>query len=186
MNKKLYCLFINFILIGSTSLNAAAYDQDVLNIFAKLLPRMILMSSQKDHLKDQIDICILHDSIDEQISRSFIENLNNSYPNGIKNYPLKLTNSSYSNIAACKNSPLIFMLDSSEENIEKALIYAYNHTAMSISYNPKYLDNGVNASLFLGRKVTPYINLYSARKNQIEFDNLLIRISKIHHNEDDK
>lgn len=186
MNKKFYFLFVNFIFISSTSLNAAVYDQDVLDILSKLTPRLILMSSQKNHLKDKIEICILHDAIDELISISFVDKLQNSYPNGIKNYPLKLRNITYSKIDECQNSQLIFMFDSGEQNIEKALKYAREHTAMSMSYNPKYLDNGANASLFLGRKVTPYLNVYTAQKNQIEFDNILVRISKIHLKEDVK
>ena len=71
---------MNFIFISSTSLNATVYDQDILDIFSKLTPRLILMSSQKNHLKDKIEICILHDAIDEPISISFMDKLHNSYP----------------------------------------------------------------------------------------------------------
>jgi hypothetical protein len=55
-----------------------------------------------------------------------------------------------------------------------------------MSYDPKYLEKGVNASLFLGRKVTPYVNMNALRKNGIELDNVLVRISKIYSNEDGK
>lgn len=55
-----------------------------------------------------------------------------------------------------------------------------------MAYDAKYLEQGVHASLFLGRKVTPYINLNGMRKNEIELDNTLVRISKIYSNEDVK
>lgn len=186
MNKKIYFLFVHFIFIYSTTLSAAIYDDDVLDIFSKILPRMILMSSQKHRVKDQIEICVLRDSVDETVATSFTRKMHDTYPNGIGNYPMKLTNSSYSNIDACQNSQMLFLLDTSAKNIEKALKYSGEHTSLTISYDSKYLENGVHASLFLGRKVTPYLNVNAARKNQIELDNLLIRISKIYLNEDEK
>lgn len=178
--------FLTVIFIYSTTINASVYDDDVLDIFSKVSPRLILMSSQKNRLKDNIQICVLRDSMDEPVAKSFIDKLKNSYPNGIKNYPLKLINSSYSNIEECQNSHLLFVLDTSEKNIEKVLKYSAEHRLLTMSYDAKYLENGVNASLFLGRKVTPYLNLTATRKNQIELDNLLIQISKIYPSKDEK
>jgi hypothetical protein len=179
-------ILICSIFISSTSLSAAVYDDDVLDIFSKIAPRLILMSTQKNQIKENIEICVLHDKIDEAVKTSFIERIQNSYPNGIKNHPIKLTDGDYANINLCKNSHLVFMLNTNEEHIHNALKYAAEHSSLSMSYDPKYLTYGVNASLFLGRKVTPYLNLDSTQKNQIEFDNLLIRISKIYLNESEQ
>jgi hypothetical protein len=162
------------------------YDDDTLTIFSKIIPRMILMSSQKELVKSTIQVCVTSDKIDEHTALSLIDKIQSSYPNGITNHPLQLINTSYATMEKCQNSQLIFLLDSNDQNIEKALKYAHNHAALTMSYDSKYLDNGVETSLFFGRKVTPYLNINALRKNGIEVDNLLIRISKIYLYEGEK
>ena len=162
------------------------YDDDTLTIFGKIIPRMVLMSSQKERVKENIEICIASDKIDERTALTLIDKIQSAYPNGITNHPLKLLNTTYSTIEKCQNSQLIFLLDSNEKNIEKALQYSSDHMGLTMSYDPKYFYNGVESSLFLGRKVTPYLNITALRKNGIEIDNLLIRISKIYLYEGEK
>jgi len=72
------------------------------------------------------------------------------------------------------------MFNTSEENIEKALSFSYKYSLLSVSYDERLLDKGVELSMFLGRKVTPYININSLRKSGIELNNVLLRISKIY------
>lgn len=170
--------------IHSSALNASMYNDDVLEIFSKIMPRFILMSSQKQNLKNQIEICVLYDKMDESPASSLIEKIGNNYPKGIKNYPLKPINTSYSNIDLCRNSQLAFMFDSSDKNINQAIKYSKEHHILTMSYDANYLEKGVNGSLFLGRKVIPYVNMDSLRENGIELDNMLIQISKIYHIED--
>lgn len=147
---------------------------------------MVLMSSQKKQIKENIELCIVNDKIDERIALSLIDKLYDTYPKGLNKHPLKLTNTTYSTIEKCESSQLLFLLSSNDENIEKALRYTHKHTAISMSYDPAYLENGVQVSLFLGRKVTPYLNINELRKNGIDVDNLLIRISKIYLDEGEK
>lgn len=147
---------------------------------------MILMSSQKERIKETIETCIISDKIDERTALLLIDKIYDAYPNGITNHPLKLTSSTYNSIEKCQNSQLIFLLNTNEKNIEKTVQYAHDHAVLTMSYDPKYLENGVGTSLFFGRKVTPYLNINALRKNGIEIDNLLIRISKIYLYESEK
>ncbi|MCL4432721.1 MAG: hypothetical protein M1300_10405 [Epsilonproteobacteria bacterium] len=183
---SLFTRFFTITLLYSAVLSASVYDDETLTLFSKIMPRMVLMSSQKELVKGNIDLCIVNDKIDERIALSLMDKLHNSYPNGINKNLLKLTNTTYSAIERCQNSQLVFLLSSNEQNIKKALQYTRNHTAISMSYDPVYLANGVQASLFLGRKVTPYLNMNELHKHGIEVDNLLIRISKIYLNEGEK
>lgn len=168
-----------FILLNST-LNASTYDDDVLNIFSKVLPRFILMSSKKDEIKKEIRICILHDNIDEKIALSLVRKTNDYYPNGIKEYQLKFIQTNYSDISKCDSSVLLFLLNSNDKNIKQTLKFSRKYKKLTISYDAKLLEDGTDISMFLGRKIIPYININSIREKKIELNNNLLRISKIY------
>lgn len=174
------------IFLYSMTLNASLYDDEVLTVFAKIAPRLVLMSSQKERIKGNIEICVVNDKTDDRIAISLINKIHEAYAEGIKNYKINATNSTYFAIDRCQKSQLIFLLNTGDKNIEKALQYAHQNGSLSMSYDPKYLENGVNASLFLGRKVSPYLNINTLHKNGIEVENVLIQISKIYLNEDEK
>lgn len=180
MINNIFFLSIFIILFHPSTLLASSYDDDTLEIFSKIIPRFILMSSQKNTIQNQIEICILHDKLDERTAQFLMDRIHSNYPNGIKNYKLKLINSSYSEIDMCRKSQLAFMFDTDEKNIESSVLVLNRNTVFTMSYNAKYLVNGIEATLFLGRKVVPYINMSAVRQSGIEIDNRLVQISKIY------
>jgi hypothetical protein len=176
---------ITAILLNNSTLNASSYDGDILTIFSKIIPRFIMMSSQKAKIRNDVEICILSDDIDKLEALSLMDKINTNLPNGIKQHKINLLNSNYEKINKCKNSQLIFMFNSSENNIKNAVEFSDKHNILSISYDEKLLQNGVEISLFIGRKVLPYINMKAISKNKIELDNILLRVSKIYIVKDD-
>lgn len=170
----IYTLFFNTMI-----LNALNYDNDILNIFSKIIPRFIIMSSQKEKVKDTLEICILHDDIDASEALLLMHKINTDYPNGIQNYKINLLKTTYTEIKICENAQLIFMLNSSTNNIRKALNFSNQYNILTMSYDAGLLEDGVEISLFIGRKVLPYINMKAINKNKIQLDNILLRVSKI-------
>jgi len=138
------------------------------------------MSNQKQSLQNNIDICILHDDYDERTALSLINKIQTNYPNGIKNYTITLNHNDYSNLHKCRKSELTFMFNSEEKNIENTIAVLNRNGVITMSYDARYLEKGVETSLFLGRKVVPYINISVLRQNGIEIDNGLVQISKIY------
>jgi len=172
----LYALFLNVALLSATN-----YDDDTFTIFSKIMPRFVMMSNQKQNLKDTLEICILHDNIDTATALLLIDKINTNYPNGIKNYTINLRQSSYAEIEKCKDTQLIFMLNSNKTNINDALEFSNKYHVLTMSYDAKLLEDGVQISLFMGRKVLPYINMQAINANKIELDNILLRVSKIYY-----
>ena len=183
MLNRLHVLLYLSLIFNTSILNASVYDEDILNIFSKVLPRLVLMSSQTNDIKDEINICLLRDDIDERTATSLIEKTNKYYPNGIKNYQINFIKTNYSNINQCINTAASFLLNSNDPNIKHALEFSHAHKILTISYDSKLLKDGVDISMFLGRKVTPYINAKSIRNKDIELNNTLLRISKIYNSE---
>ncbi|MCX6075549.1 MAG: hypothetical protein NTW78_01530 [Campylobacterales bacterium] len=161
-------------------MNASTYDDDILNIFSKRVPRFIIMSSQKDKIKNDIEICVVHDKIDERASLSLINKINGNYPKGIQNFQIKLISSSYSELETCKNAQLAFMFNSDDKNIEKAILLLNKENILSMSYDIALLEKGADISLFIGRNVMPYINIRNITNKKIALDNILLRVSKIY------
>ncbi len=158
----------------------ASYDEDTLDIFAKMLPRFVLMSSQLHKVKEEIEMCVLYEKLDERSAISLMGKIHANYPAGIKNYKIKLIDKYYQHLESCKNAQLLFMFDTTEENIQQSLHFAKLHQILTISYNADLLADGVNISLYLGRKIIPFLNVSSINANGIEFDNTLLRVSKIY------
>ncbi len=174
----LICVFCS-----SGNLNAFVYDNDVLDIFSKTLPRLILMSSQKEKVKNSLEICLLYETVDERSALALVEKINSNYPHGINKRPIKLVTSSYSDMEPCKQSQLIFMFNAEDTTIKKALEFSAKHSLMTVAYDKRLLEKGVGISLFLGRKVSPYFNVKALHRNKVEMDNVLLRISKIYEGE---
>ncbi len=174
-------LFLTFLLLFHTVvLNASNYDDDILEIFSKIAPRLILMSSQKEKIQDDIQICILYEDDDKNIALDLIDKINHNYPNGIKNHKLLLLHNNYTQLNSCQNTQLAYLFDTDSYTINKSINFLNQYEILSISYNPQLLQNGVHASLFLGRKVMPYLNIKSIKENGIKLDNILLRVSKIY------
>ncbi|MBV5320266.1 MAG: hypothetical protein JZU62_01150 [Sulfuricurvum sp.] len=186
MIKRFLFLSIVCQIFYANSLFASVYDDDVLEIFSKIMPRFVLMSSQKKNIQNQMEVCILYDKLDERSAVSLIEKIQNSYPNGIKNYPIKLIKSDYGSIDKCRKSQLAFMFDSDDSTINNSIRFLNSYSILTVAYDAKYLGKGVDATLFLGRKVMPYININALQHSGIELDNTLVQISKIYMKGDDK
>jgi hypothetical protein len=75
---------------------------------------------------------------------------------------------------------MLFISDVQNRDINSAIEFSRKNEILSMSYNPKFLENGVSTSIFIGRKVVPYINVEALQKSHIELNNILLRVSKIY------
>lgn len=173
-------LFVTIMTLYYSVLNANVYDADLLNTYSKLSPRFVLMSTQKLKVKKSIEICLVYDNEDERVAQRFINLMQENYPHGIQNHTIEFIKSSDSNLSVCENSHLLFLFNVSSPTFKSSILFAQKSKIMTISYEAKLLIEGADISLFLGRKVIPYINLKSMRAKEIELDNILLRISKIY------
>ena len=115
------------------------------------------MSSQKEKITNDLNICVVHDNLDERIAQSLIDKVSNNYKNGIKNLKINLINTNYSILNNCKNTQLLFMFNSNEENIKKTILFSNKYKLITMSYDSKLLEDGVGISLFLGSFIFPLI-----------------------------
>jgi len=179
MFKKVQIFFV-LLIVSSQSLSAMSYDSDILNMFAKLSPRIVLMSSTKERLKDSLEICLLYDESDEQSASVFEDKILSNYKNGIRNYSIDIKKVRYSELNSCAQSHMLFLFTTGQMQIKKSVALAKEKKILTISYDAKSLESGVDISIHIGRKVTPYLNVGSIQSKGIELESILFRISKIY------
>ena len=172
------------IFFSLTQLHASNYDDDVLTIYAKIIPRFILMSSQKEQLRERIDICLVSEEIDEKFVDSLAQKIDDDYPHGIKNYKINFIKTRYAQKEVCQEAPLAFLFNTEKNNLRSFVTFAKEQKILTIAYDDKTLKDGVDISLFLGRKIVPYLNMRTILGKKIELDNILLRISKLYSNMD--
>lgn len=171
--------FISSILLLPTISYAFTFDKDVLNTYTKLSPRFLLMSSLKSSIKNSIDICLVYDEMDEKVADDFVIRTKENYPNGIKNYPVKIHKVS-KDLNSCSSSQLLFLLSANLKFLQETIEYSKKNKIIVISYDSTLLEKDADISLFLGRRIVPYLNMKSMIDKDIQLDNLLLRISKIY------
>lgn len=178
MIKKIY-LILNILLLSSfiKPLHAFEYEKSKLEIFSKLIPRIVLMSSLKNNIDKNINICFIREAKDNEYTDFFKEKLEN---NPIKNIQNQITTTNYTNLQKCENTNVVFMFNTNKKTLINTVGFFKEKQILTVSYNPLFLKYGVNMSLFFGTKVLPYLNVKSIIEEKIILDNILLRISKIY------
>jgi hypothetical protein len=176
---KLLKILLSVLLLSST-VQANVYDESKLQIFSKLIPRFVLMSSQKKVIDKKIKICILHNLSDKNYAELLLKDILKNNPNGIGDYKLNVISTDYSDARQCSKNQLVFLFNENLDVMKKSIDFFNEEKTITVSYDQKYLKNGIDISLFIGHKVLPYINLNSLHQKEIYLDSLLVKISKIY------
>lgn len=175
--------FFTLLMICAHSLYAMNYDNDILNMYAKLSPRIVLMSNTKDLLGETLQICLLYESTDEQSASILEQKILNNYKNGIREYRVEIKKVLYTKLDECAQSNMFFLFSTNETQIKKSVEFSKEKKVLTVSYDSKALESGVDVSLYIGRKVVPYLNVGSIQSKGIELESILFRISKVYKKE---
>lgn len=179
LKKALQSVLLIVLFFPSVSLYGFGYDQVKLDIFAKLLPRFVLMSSEKESIDGEIVICLLREKSENNSDALFLqEKIESNVIKKIKSSAIEVT---YGDKRQCSNANIVFLFNLEEDNLKESIEYFRENKILTVSYDPLYLKYGTNISIFFGAKVVPYLNAKSIYDSNISIDNILFRISKIYH-----
>jgi len=156
----------------------ASYETSLLQIHAKIAPRIMLMREPLPK-SDTVSIMLLCQSNDLAAAQSLQVLMERSYPSGLGKKALQVEIERYDTFKKAGEDVLLFLFDA-PENVRRPVIeYATRQHILCMSYNSVYLKEGVHVSLYLGRSVQPYLNLLAAKQSGIIFQRTLISVSKI-------
>jgi hypothetical protein len=162
-------------------LYAYTYDQKILQIHAKIAPRILYMNeSKKPNASQILSLVIVYESGDVKAAKELSNYINASYPNGLGDKTIKIETVSYASFKSAPENSLIFLLDAPDDKVTKIVNYAQKNRLMSMSYQADYLDKNVLISLYIGKTLKPYLNIEVAKKSGIVFSSTLMSVSKIY------
>lgn len=169
-----------FLLLNIVTLYAHSYSHVILDIHAKVIPKMILTDTKlSKKLRDEkIEILIVYDSIDTKSVNYLQRKIESNYTHlGSYNYSIRLKE--YKDITQKERASIYYLFDTNQNNINKVTALAQKSSRLSFSYNNDYLDNGVCISLHVSKKVSPYISLESLKLSKITLKNFIFNIAKL-------
>ena len=174
MIKKLFLLCLLFI----SNLSALEYDATILELEAKLFPKMILLSDTLHKKNGTLSIYIITQEIDIKSAEYFQDLILTNYPKKISGKKIEVSIKEFTKFK--KNPDAIIVLDHSEERLTKIALWANSNKIISLAYDPYYMSYGLLASLYIGKTIKPYINSTTMKKYNFSFNPYLLKLSKFY------
>jgi len=172
--QKLFFLFLLFV----ANLSALEYDETILELEAKLFPKMILLSDGIKKESDTLSIYIIAQEVDNKSAEYFKTLILSNYPKKISGKKIEV---SIKEFVAFKTKPdAIIVLDYDGEKLTEIANWANTHKVISLAYDPYYMSYGLLASLYIGKATKPYLNSAVIKKYDFSFNPYLLKLSKFY------
>lgn len=169
------------LIITCNMLYSYTYDQKLLQIDAKIAPRILYMIAANNPLPaTRLCVAIVYEKGDAKAARELCRYIDLAYPEGMGDKTLNIEMISYASFEKVPENTLIFLLDAPDSKIARVLAYAQKNRLLTMSYHERYLKKGVLISLHIGKTLKPYLNILAAKESDIIFSSTLISVSKIY------
>ena len=157
---------------------ASNYDCTIINIEAKLFPKIALLEKRiEDDKSEFLNIAILSSDIDAYFANKFKNSINAHYPDAISNKKIIVTTAIFDNNLKEKPDAVIVLYHSPQE-LRQIASWANKNKILSFAYDRDYLEYGLLASIFIGKSIKPYLNGATIKKYGFVFDSYLLQLSK--------
>lgn len=170
--RKILALLI----VLSLQLFASQYNSIILELEAKLFPKMILLSEDLDKNTTSLNIYIIAKEIDIHTAEQFKKLIESNYPDKISGKKVQVSVKKFKHFKDLPNA--IIVLRHSEEQLSKIALWANNNKVLSLAYDPSYMQYGILASIYIGRTTKPYLNKTAIQKYGFVFNPYLLKLSK--------
>ncbi len=161
----------------------AAENDGLLKIHAALLPKTVLMDYQFE--RKLVDGAIVVGVVCEERGRFSAERLKEyisaKYPDGIRNYPIKVKKFYYDELPDSTSGATIFYLMPASETAVCAALELLQDERLIFSFEPSDLRLGAVISIMVRQKVRPVINLDALRRRNISLRPVIMKISKMYY-----
>ena len=167
-------LFLCLLLVAN--LSALEYDETILELEAKLFPKIILLSDGIRQESETLTIYIIAQELDQESAEYLKEHILSNYPKKISGKKIEVSIKEF--MAFKKKPDAIIVLDHDGQSLTKIANWANTHKVISLAYDPYYMSYGLLASLHIGKATKPYLNSAVIKKYNFSFNPYLLKLSK--------
>ena len=169
---------LTLLLILSAQIFAYSYDDTIIQIEAKLFPKIILLEeNMQDSKKSEIKIVILSSKLDENVASRFKSAIEKNYPNRLAGKKILVSVKTFSQ-AKKDTSDALIILKHSEDELTQIALWANKNHIISFAYDPYYLEYGVLASIYIGKTTKPFLNSTIMKEYNFNFNAFLLQLCK--------
>lgn len=174
MKKSLLLILMPFLLWGT------AYDPALLQIGAKLFPKVALMEKgTKERIQSTVYFVIIAVPSTKEAAQRLAGMIERQYGETFSNYSLALTIVSPKEALEIKNAHgYILLMEPNEGMLPALLEHARQNKTLTFSFDPALLQKGAAVSLYIGRSVKPYINLATLKQVPFTFEYGFLKLSQ--------
>jgi len=176
MIKRVFTFFLMF----SSLLFANQYNDTIVDIEAKIFPKIALLEESVALNKSKyLKITILAQKIDFDTALSFQKSIEFYYPKTINNKKITVSIQN-SNFKDLNHTDAIISLYNTEQNLKNIALFANQKHIISFAYDPSYLTYGFLSSIYIGKSTQPYFNTKILKSYNFIFDPYLMQLSKFY------
>jgi hypothetical protein len=172
MIKRVLSLF----LILSIQLWAIQYKPTVLELEAKIFPKMILLNSKLNKKAETLTIYIITKEWDLYTADELKGYINFYYPKKISGKKIVVSIEEFKDFKKLPDA--IIVLKHNKQEFIQIANWANKKGIVSLAYDPCYMEYGILASLYIGKSTKPYLNKEIIQKYGFEFNPQLLKLSK--------
>ena len=174
MTKSLLLIFIPFFLWGTT------YDSILLQIGAKLFPKVILMEKgTTDRIQSVVNLVIVTVPANKEAAQRLSGMIERQYGGVLSNHSLDVSVASPKEALTLKNvHGFILLIDPDESSLPTLLEHTHQNKILTFSFDPELMKKGSAVSLYIGRSVKPYINLTILKQVPFTFEYGFLKLSQ--------
>lgn len=166
------------LLILSSQLFAYNYDDTIIKIEAKLFPKIALLEENiKKSQSKFLSITIFANEIDTLAAYNFKKAIETNYPQEFSGKKIHVNVKQFS-LKTAQKVDAIIILSHTQAKLKEITKWANKNAIVSFSYDPYYLENGVLASIYIGKTTQPYLNSSSMKKYGFHFNAFLLQLCK--------
>ena len=171
--------YILFVFLTTLSIYGQSYQTSLLNLHAKVFPKILLSDTQLDEklVDNNIVIIILYEEKDLKVAQSFQKRIL-KYHSQLGIYTFDVLLQKYTSFSSSDNATAYYQLLTDATTLQNTNSIIQLKNKISFSYDNSYLDRGTLMSLYIDKKVMPFIDMKTLKNSKIIFKNIIFKIAK--------
>jgi len=172
MILRVFALFLSLQL----QIFASSYNSTIIELEAKLFPKMLMLSEDIYKHNTYLHICIISQEKDMQYAKEFQMLIEKNYKEKLMNKEIKVSIREFKNISNYPDG--LIVLNHPDEELLRIANWANSNKIVSLAYDPSYLEFGILGSIYIGVSTKPYLNKHTIKKYKFMFNPYLLELSK--------